>query len=232
MKASALLGFAIILITASAAAGEISTRLQLMDSNIPVLPRDPCIPHVYRDIMVGTKLSIIISSDADEYWSGGLFIAGTDRDYGILSGRDYNDITGDWKGSRFEKAGTLACVWDSQENLKSGFTLGTDSNAVAGDWFIIDYLATNIGDCNVGLYYDNYSTEVPVYNITFHQVRTRDFNADSIVDFADLALFASNWLQTGCSEPDWCGGRDLDTDGDIDTNDLILFASFWLERTR
>jgi hypothetical protein len=232
MKASSLLAFALVLILGYNARGEISLRLNLTDSNIPVPLCDPCVPNVYCNIMAGTKLSIIISSDAGGYWGGGLFIAGTDRDYGVLSGRDYNDTTLDWQGSRFEKAGAMAVVWDSQEDLKSGFILSTDNDAVAGDWFVIDYLATNIGDCNVGIYDDNYSIDEPLYEVLLHQVRTRDFNNDTIVNFTDLAIFASYWLQTTCSNPDWCGGCDLNTNGDVDPDDVILFSSFWLKNTK
>lgn len=232
MKALFLLKLAILFIMASAAMGEVSTRVQLKDSNLPLEPADPCIPYIYQDIMVGTRLSIIVSSDTGGYWSGGLFIVDANRNYGVLSGRDYNDMTLDWAGSRFPEAGVLARVWDCEEDFKSGFLLSGYDEAIAGDWFIIDYLATNIGDCNVGVFDDNISLEFPVYEISFHQVGTRDFNGDGIVNFADLALLASYWQQTGCNEPGWCEGSDLDTNGKVDVYDLLLFCNYWLERTR
>jgi hypothetical protein len=232
MKASGLLGLVILLIVTSAACGEVSTRVCLADGNTPLELADPCVPNVYRDIMVGTELTIIVSSDANGYWSGGLFIAGVNRNYGVLSGRDYNDITMDWAGSRFPKAGVSARVWDWEEDLISGFLLSGDGDAIAGDWFIIDFNATNVGDCNVGLYDDSVSLVEPIYEVSFHHVRTRDFNEDGIVNFLDLALFASYWQQTRCSEPGWCGGTDLDANSKVDDSDLILFFNYWLERTK
>jgi len=99
-----------------------------------------------RDIMVGTRLTIIVSSDVNELWEGGLFITDPYRDYGLLYGRDYNDVTGDWEGSRFDKAGAEARVYDWQDDFVSGFDIYGDENAIKGDWYIIDYNAIDIGD--------------------------------------------------------------------------------------
>jgi hypothetical protein len=43
------------------------------------------------------------------------------------------------------------------------------------------------------------------------------------VNFADFAVFADYWLQSGAGLP-----ADLDTDGDVDLNDLKLFVDVWL----
>ena len=134
-----------------------------------------------RDIMVGSRLTIIVSSDTAIYWSGGLFITGTDLDRGVLYGRDFNDVTMDWEGSRFEAAGDGARVWDWQEPGFHGFDLYGHSSAIAGDWFIIDYNSTDIGDCNVGFYDYDVSPFEPVYEHQFHHVPTRDFNNNNIV---------------------------------------------------
>ena len=58
------------------------------------------------------------------------------------------------------------------------------------------------------------------------------FDGDCDVDLADFSIFAEHWLQTGCNEPDWCGGADLTKekpDGLVDTFDLLKFAQLWLE---
>ncbi len=224
---------ALFLGMASTAMGEVSTRVCLADSNTPLELADPNIPFVYRDIMVGTKLTIIVDSNIAEYWDGGLFITGTDRDYAVLSARDYNDTTLDWEGSRSEAAGDRAGVYDWQDDIRSGFDLYGHKSAVAGDWFIIDYTATSIGNGNVGFY--DYSVpngmDFPVYDLMFSHVPTRDFNNDARVDFADFAVLASHWQETGCSDPNWCEGTDLDTDGNVDCNDLTLFVDYWLEST-
>ena len=118
------------------------------------------------------------------------------------------------------------------DSLKSGFDLATDvEGVIPGDWFIIDYNATNVGGCNIG-FYDYAISEEPIYNLSFIHVSSRDFDSDYKVDFMDFALFGLNWRRTDCIEPDNCSGTDLDTDGDVDYNDLKLFADFWLERTR
>ena len=106
-----------------------------------------------RDIMVGTNLTIIISSDVDDdYWPCDLAIKGTDRDYGILSARDYNDFTGQYDGSLLEAAGEDAYVflWHDDFLEVDGFNYTGEGDA--GDWFIVDYNAMDIGDCNVGFY--------------------------------------------------------------------------------
>jgi hypothetical protein len=72
---------------------------------------------------------------------------------------------------------------------------------------------------------------IPAHSLIFSHVRTRDFNQDTNVNFVDLALFSLYWLQTDCTDPDWCEGTDLNTDGLVDDNDLVLFAGYWLERT-
>ena len=207
----------------SAAIGGISTTVCLADGNTPL---------EYQEIMVGTNLTIIVSSDANGYWDGGLFIRDPYRDYGVLSGRDYNDTTNDWEGSRSEAAGDGACVYNWEDDVMSGFDLYGDNDAVVGDWFIIDYNATNVGDCNVGFYDYSVSMEYPIYSIEFTHVRTRDFNEDTKVDFADFAILASYWQETGCSDPNWCEGTDLNTDSNVDVNDLMLFCEYWLEKTK
>jgi len=207
---------------ASVAAGAVSTRVCEADGNTPFDG---------REIMVRTKLTIIVSSDASEQWDGGLHIAGADRNYGLLSARDYNDDTNDWAGSRFPPAGPDARVWDWEDAVIKGFDLYGDIEAVAGNWFIIDYNATNIGDCNVGFYDYSVSYDVPIYDIPFSHVRTRDFNIDTKVDFADFAILGSYWQETDCNDPNWCGGTDLDIDGYVDNYDLMLFVDYWLEKT-
>ena len=230
MKAQFLLKVIILFITASALRGEVSTKLQLIESNSPIQLRDPCVPNVYIDIMVGTRLSIIVSSDTGGYWSGGLFIVDANQNYGLLSCRDNNSI--ECGGSILPYAGIGASAFSWEGDFFKGYVLNSSDDANAADWFIIDYLATNIGSCSIGIFDDNYSLDVPIYEIFLNQVRTRDFNNDNVVNFPDLAFLAYYWLQTGCSGPDWCQGCDLDTNGDVDANDLLLFSEFWLKRTR
>jgi hypothetical protein len=110
--------------------------------------------------------------------------------------------------------------------------LYTGSTGVeAGNWFIIDYNALSVGDCNVGFYDRNIDYYYPIRYLKFSHVRTRDFNKDTKVDFADFAILASYWHENGCGDPNWCEGTDLDTNGIVDLNDLMFFVEYWLERT-
>ncbi|RKY25042.1 MAG: hypothetical protein DRP62_02250 [Planctomycetota bacterium] len=227
-----LLVLVLILGVVSMAIGEVSTRVCLADSNTPFPPTDPNFPHIYPDIMVGMKLTIIVDSNIAEPWSGSLAIEEEYWDYGVLSARDYNESMFDYEGSHFDAAGNEAVVWDWEEPGIDGFDLYTGSTGIeTGDWFIIDYNATGIGDCNVGFYDHNVSMYDPIYYLMFSHVRTRDFNNDTKVDFRDYAILASYWQETDCNDPNWCEGTDLDVDGSVDVNDLMLFCKYWLART-
>ena len=211
--------------------GEVSPKVCWADGNTPLPLKDPNIHFVYRDIMVGTKLTIIVWSDVNEPWGfdgGSLVIEEQYWDYGILSARG-PDVNEDWTGSHFPAAGKEAVVWKCEESGIDGFYLYGGSACVeAGDWFIIDYNSISVGDCNVGFYDYNVNE---VHALTFHHVRTRDWIKDNIVNFADFAVLASYWLETHCGDVDDCGGTDLDIDGDVDVSDLMLFTDYWLYRT-
>ena len=192
------------------------------------------------DIMVGTELVLIVSSDSNDYWSGGLFITGEDRALGTLagSGLDPNDPNArDYTDSHYEDAGDLAIVTGWKDSSIWGFDLYTfypvdgnsDNNStVPGDWFIIDYEADEVGDCNVGFYDYSISWDDPNYFLTFSHSPTRDLNSDEKVNFIDFAIFASQWDANDCNDPNWCEGADLDRNGDVDYNDLGLFVEYWL----
>ncbi len=236
-----LIFFMLLLAAAPAAYAEVSTRVCLADGSTPLELADPCIPFVYRPIMAGTHLTIIISSDSDGYWDGGeLAIWDTNQNRGELFGRDFNEETFDWKGSRFPAAGDMAAVWDfaetetvdGQEHDAHGFRFYGDDNVTPGDWFIVDYNAISPGTCSVIFYNWAVDLEHPLYQMSFTQVRTRDFNDDGIVNFKDFAVLGLNWRRTDCSEPENCSGTDLDANGYVDISDLSQFAEYWLEKTR
>ena len=230
-----LASFVIFLSISSVAAAGISARVCLSDGNTPLEPADANTPFVYRDIMVGTKLTIIVSSDAPGSWGGSLYVEGSDRDFGVLSGRPaYNAKTRDWEGSHLPAAGLTARVTYSPDFLSDGFNLNSHNTAVPGDWFIIDYTATKVGVCRVEFYDYTILGDmfVPAGELVFNQVPTRDFDQDATVGLGDFAIFASYWGATTCTGQDWCQGADLDADGNVDAADLALFADYWLKKTQ
>ncbi len=234
MKRTIIIG-TLCLAVASAAIAEVRSRVCLYDANTPLTPVDANYPHIYPDIMVGTRLTIIIDSNVAEDWSGCLIIEDANMDYGLLSARGPL-LFGDWSGSHLEAAGENAVVFDWEEPNIDGFSLLTDwnlNNIEAGDWFIIDYTATNIGNCNVGFYQSDppFGDDIPINYLGFTHVRTRDFNDDTNVDFADFVMLASYWGVTNCDELNWCDGVDLNTDKIVDFNDVMLFTDYWLEKT-
>lgn len=235
---------ALLLSAGSIAVGEVSATVYLADGNTPLEWADPNVPFVYPDIMVDTRLAIIVHSDTDEGWSGGLTITGPDVDYGFLSARDQNDVNLVWEGSILGAAGEGAGVSHFAGPFQAGFSLRASRPATAGDWFILDYTASNEGNCTVTLYeyyweecdgcdpFNLPPTEIrSVSELVFSHVPSRDFNADAKVDFVDFAIISSFRGVTNCADSNWCEGTDLDKDGDVDTYDLILFADYWLDGT-
>jgi hypothetical protein len=218
----------VLLIAAPAVHADIFTRVCLSDGNTPLALADPCIPFVYRPIMVGTHLTIIISSTTDGYWTGGeLTLWDANQNYGYLSG-----------GSQFSAAGDMAIVSPVQElegaHDANGFVFWGGYNPSAGDWFIVDYEAINPGNCSVNFYDYDVDPFNPLYEMSFTHVGKGDFNADGIINFEDFAIFGSNWRRNDCSQPDNCSGADLDADpdGHVNISDLMQFAEYWLEKTR
>ncbi len=221
----------------SAALGEVSAEIRLPDGSTLSEP---------AEVMVGTQLTIVVASDADEIWLGTLLLEDANSDYAVLYGRDFNDyndndppypgILDSYEGSCLPAAGRYAYVRDLEETGIDGLQLFTGWYYIArDDWFVVDYNVINPGDCKVVFNGYDPSGQEPILvehrHIEFTHVRTRDFNGDGYVDFGDFAVFASYWCDTGYSDPNQCDGTDLDANGNIDVNDLMLFSGYWLEET-
>ncbi len=58
-----------------------------------------------------------------------------------------------------------------------------------------------------------------------------DLDLDGGVNFIDFAIFADNWLASGCTRCSWCKGADLDESGEVNCVDLGVVAEHWLEGT-
>ncbi|MCX5643855.1 MAG: hypothetical protein NTZ17_04085 [Phycisphaerae bacterium] len=233
------------------AAARVWTSVYRYDGRTPLTPVDSNHPDVYREIMVGTRLTLIISSDTSDSWAGFLQSSWDDAPYGKLSGRgDTTPSPGSpfkyatYKDSCLDAAGTKAIVQDVADSEWIGLafsnfvTLPTSGRhpAYPGDWFVVDYRAEQVGDCKVGLYgYDPVGPvvgpETLIQMLSFTHVPSRDFNGDTVVDFKDFARFAAYWRSA--ADPNTRAGAafDFNTDRRIGGSDLASFSRYWLERT-
>jgi len=209
------------------------------------MPADSNRPNVYPDIMVGTRLVIVVSSDTGGYWWGGLLISLEDSDYGTLSGRGFSQEKLIYEGACLPAAGEIPLAVDFMDPDKTvGFQLTSDADifaddgslvhrgAVPGDWFILDYSAERVGSCDVGLYDFDANPDIPIEILSFNHVPSRDFKNDGIVNFEDFALLARCWrsaVEPDPNSPD--APFDLKADGRVDVADLTLFTEYRLERT-
>jgi hypothetical protein len=239
------------------AAAAVWVNVYLCDGKTPLPAVDPNYPDVYREIMVGTRLTLIISSDTLDSWGGNLQLSRDDAPYGRLSGRGgMPPVPGGevlvYPASCFDAAGTRAVVQDflDEDWVGLGFTniaTRADSRghpAYPGDWFVVDYYAEQVGSCEVQLYQygpvgPSTGPEDPpvigpstfIQTLSFMHVPTRDFNADTVVDFRDFARLATQWRRpvdpTSGSE----AALDLDADLMVGASDLAGFCRHWLDRT-
>jgi len=127
---------------------------------------DGVTPFDFRDIMVGTTLTVVIveSNSSSDAFCGGVLITDDDRYQGRLFGWDrdpcYLEVNcnsnngvpsgepGDWTGSHLPLAGPNATVYTRKDSVVWGFDTETDPNPTAGDWFMLDYTALSINDPN------------------------------------------------------------------------------------
>lgn len=56
-----------------------------------------------------------------------------------------------------------------------------------------------------------------------------DLDQSDDIGFADLAMLAECWLDSGCTPPDWCAGADVNKDGVVDMEDFAILTQNWLE---
>jgi len=207
----------------------VSVDVYSCDGQTPLAPLDSNVPHVYRDIMVGTRLVLVVRSTAGGPWSGSLDIMRDDWDRGGLVGRGFNpdSLTLNYEGSCLQAAGDRSTVSFYEVPLSLGFDLQAHRTAVAGDWFVLDYHAWKAGPCNVDLYDYGLAFDVPVATHAFNHVPSRDYDGDGIVNFYDFGLFSRSWRRPAGALQE---ASDLNGDARVDIGDLILFSDYWLER--
>jgi hypothetical protein len=229
---------------------EVSIEVYRADETTPLALADPNTPGTYRDIMVGTRLVMFITSDAAGVWDGQLWLSPEAATLGSISGRGYNpkSPSRNHEGSCLKAAGRNPRV-----NIHAGpdgvtVSLLSAWDALAGDWFVLDYEARATGTCDVELYTlrvsdDIISTPNPyvdgpppfelelTQSLTFNHVPSRDFDGDEVVDFADFARLAAGFGQIGGPDPNESNPFDLNADARLDMLDIAAFSEYWLERT-
>jgi hypothetical protein len=227
------------------AAAKVWVSVYQHDRKTPLAAVDADHPNVYRDIMVGTRLTLVVSSDSSEDWLGALLLSGDDVNDARLSGRGltppppgspFNRSA--YKDSSLNAAGTKAYVWDTGGVGGVGLTLRNDffpyitggHPAYPGDWFVVDYYAERAGSCEVGLYRLATGPAVLLQMLSFTHVPSRDFNHDTMVDLNDFARFASGWRSAAAPDSNQTADLDLNADGRVDLADLASFSQRWLER--
>jgi hypothetical protein len=237
-----LLALVAVVSCAPIAGAKVWTAVYRCDEVTPLPAVDPNLPDLYPDIMVGTRLVLVVRSDAPGIspnrllWWGRLSISQDERLRGTLSGRGYNAAWRSYEGSCLPAAGFPpgAVVNYRESNTEAGFNLGVSFASVAGDWFVFDYRAEQVGTCHVVLYENDpvVGPSVPTQVLSFAHVPARDFNADTVVDSRDFSLLAAHWGATASPDPnDPATAFDLDGDGTVALGDIAYFSEYWLQRT-
>ncbi len=225
------------------ASATLSIDMYLSDANTPLLLRDPNTPHSYPDIMVGTRLCVIVSSDSRTGVDGSLSMSGADLEKaelvaGVCRGADQNCV-----GPVLPAAGLKASVdmfYDDDANeLSFDFCAGV-KGIMPGPWFIWDYRATGVGSCSIRMTENSGGSEEEgpdgqtsiTTTVVLNHVASRDFNTDSVVNFKDFALLAQRWRIAPDLDPNGLNlAVDLDGNGHVTMPDLRRFNQFWLGRT-
>lgn len=218
----------------SCASAQVFMNVYRCDGKTPLASKDPNTPDVYSDIMVGTRLVLLISSDVRGYWMGGLHLTWDDWQRGKLAGRgfDPNSPDANFKDSCLKAAGPRATVSFMEASDRVGFWLNSSTRAVPGDWFVLDYLAEETGPSHIGWYDYSLSFDTPVKVYSFTHVPSRDFDDDGVVNFKDFVSLASEWRRPVDPNAEPARRRDLDGNLSVGFSDLALFSEYWLERTK
>ncbi len=247
-----LLALALAVVLTSVAAARVWVTVYQCDGKTPLPMVDANHPDVYRDIMVGTRLTLVIRSDAAGKWLGRLEISQDEALYARLSGRGLTPPPPGgpleiptYDDSCLDAAGTNATVMGFADFYSTGLIFDNDTftylpwgrhGAYPGDWFVVNYHALQVGDCNVVL--SGYDPVGPVVGprkllqtLSFTHVASRDFNGDAAVDFKDFAWFAAHWRGPVDPKSGPAATLDLEPNGQIDSSDLASFCEYWLART-
>jgi hypothetical protein len=110
----------------------------------------------------------------------------------------------------------VATYWDFGDNCYSDEPSSLHTYGQPGMYLISCTVTDN---CGVSV------TDWRYYGVPVNVDLTGD---DGLVTMRDLAQLASVWRQSGCGEPNWCGGIDFDRSGSVDFLDLKVLSRHWL----
>ena len=207
------------------AAARVWVTVRQYDGKTPLAAVDSNHPDDYREIMVGTRLTLVISSDTADKWSGDLESSQDDAPYAQLSGRGFTYIytrpdsktrIPTYKDSCLDAAGTNATVQDWWDDHPIGLFLDNDANphrtfgghaAYPGDWFIVDYYAEQAGECRVKFY----AAGGPIGPVVNPYV-PREVGPPTLLQTLSFTHVPS---------------RDFNGDTVVDFRDFARFAAYW-----
>jgi len=206
------------------AAARVWVTVYQYDGKTPLAAVDSNHPDVYREIMVGTRLTLVISSDTANSWSGDLQLSQDEAPYATLSGRGFTYIytrpdsktrIPTYQDSCLDAAGTDATARSWADAYLIGFFFENDAKsyrtygghaAYPGDWFIVDYYAEQAGECRVEFYATGSSG--PVVN----PYVPRDVGPPTLLQTLSFTHVPS---------------RDFNGDRVVDFRDFARFAAYW-----
>jgi len=204
---------------------EVWTTAYYADGITPVLLRDPNIPNIYVDVMVGTHLSMVVSSDANTIaWNGHLTIEAPDAGKGQLRPCGFDEFT-----YSYTESCSILPAAQSVSGMGRPPRIGFMDSPVGdhfiymqgahepntGEWFAVDYHAFGLGECRVlftefpaivsPVERENPTDIEPVFSLvnvsTFTHAQTRDFDDNAVVDFKDFASMAQHLQDSESSHP-------------------------------
>lgn len=114
-----------------------------------------------------------------------------------------------------------------------------DAAVVGNDWDgvltglfrFVDSGSTGYADSDEFVIYFTNRTAPAVCGDVLTQYLEADLNVDCYVEWADFGVFAGQWQQSNCQEPDWCSGADMNYDGTVEWADFGVFAGQWQQCT-
>ncbi len=172
--------------------------------------RRPSILAIFHSDVMGGKSGIRVEGGSTLRWLAGnisadpLFVTGLRGDYYLSQTAAGQSRNSPCLNAGSDLAGHLGLA---------RYTTRTDEGPDKGIVDLGYHFTTTTEPCSYCNFFDRATSGLP----------------NGIIDFKDFAIFASHWLETGCSDgDDWCRGADLTLDSSVDRYDLAFFVECWL----